>query len=341
MVIDRFTEEQKKAWDDFVFHHEEATFFHLMGWKEIIERVYGLQPFYLMAKTGERIEGVLPLFLMKHWLFGKKLISMPYAVSGGVCADTKQAEMMLIDEAVALSKQLNVDYLELRHVRERPGDLITRKTYFTFLIELNPEPEKVWNNIRKDSRRCIRRGLEQDMEIDMSCKDVKDFYRVYARGQRDLGTPVSSYRWIKQVFDAFPDNHRIARVRYQGKTIASLIIREFKKTVFPTIGYALKEYRQMYPFYVLFWKLIEEGCLKGFKWFDYGRSIPQSGTYQFKVHYGAQPVQLNYQYYYNNSKKLPDTSQSNPSRKRFARVWKRLPLSITNTLGPMIRKYYP
>ena len=341
MVIDRFTEEQKKAWDDFVFHHEEATFFHLMGWKDIIENMYGLKPFYLTAKTGERIEGILPLFLMKHWLFGKKLISMPYAVSGGVCADTKQAEMMLIDEAVALSKQLNVDYLELRHVRERPGNLITRKQYFTFLIELHSEPDPIFKRIRRKTRACIRKGLEQDIQMDMSNDDLEEFYRIYAQGQRNFGTPVTSYEWTKQIVQAFPENHRIARLRYNGQTIASILVREFKDTVYPIIGYALPEYRGMYPYHVLYWKMIEEGCHNGLKWFDFGRSIQESGTYQFKRQWGAEPVQLNYQYYSTGRKKIPDTNQANPKRKRFAGVWKHLPLPVANTLGPMIRKYYP
>jgi FemAB-related protein (PEP-CTERM system-associated) len=339
--IEQLKKSDEKVWDDYVMSHDGALFSHLMGWRDVVTNVYGLEPFYLAAKENGVLTGILPLFFMKHWYFGKKLISMPYAVSGGVCADSEQIESLLIERAITQAKDLNVDYLELRHFRESRGELVARDKYFTFLIELGENPDDVWKNIHRNTTRYIKRGLEQDFEIDMADDDVSDFYRVYARGQRDLGTPVSGYRWIKQLFDAFPENHRIARVRYQGKTIASVFVREFKDTLYPTVGYALKEYRNLYPFYTLIWKLIEEGCQRGFKWLDFGRSIKESGTYQYKIWWGAQPVPLHYQYHFHKTTKMFDTSQSNPIRKRFAKVWKKIPLPVANTMGPLIRKYYP
>jgi len=78
-----------------------------------------------------------------------------------------------------------------------------------------------------------------------------------------------------------PDNHLIANVRFQGKTIASILVREFKNTAYPTVGYALKKYRTMNPINLLYWNLMEEGCQKGLGWIDFGRSIKDSGSYQF------------------------------------------------------------
>jgi len=150
-----------------------------------------------------------------------------------------------------------------------------------------------------------------------------------------------SYEWINNLFVAFPKYHTIARLRYHGKTIAVLFVREFKNTISPTLGYGLQEYKNYYPFYTLIWKLIENSCERGIKWFDFGRSVQESGTFQFKTGWGAEPVQLNYQYYLHNKKKMPDTSQMNPKRKQFAKIWKMLPLAVANTLGPAIRKYYP
>ena len=40
-----------------------------------------------MVKEEGEIKGILPLFLMRSMLFGKKLVSVPFAPYGGVCAD--------------------------------------------------------------------------------------------------------------------------------------------------------------------------------------------------------------------------------------------------------------
>ncbi|MEA2075232.1 MAG: hypothetical protein U9O85_05815 [Euryarchaeota archaeon] len=43
-----------------------------------------------LAKENGEIKGVLPLFLMKSMLFGKKLVSVPFAPYGGVCLKSKR-----------------------------------------------------------------------------------------------------------------------------------------------------------------------------------------------------------------------------------------------------------
>ena len=57
-------ERDYQAWDEFVTHHPLGTPFHLMAWRKSIEATFGYRPFYLMAVEGERVRGVLPLFLV-------------------------------------------------------------------------------------------------------------------------------------------------------------------------------------------------------------------------------------------------------------------------------------
>ena len=48
-------------WDAFVGRCDESTFFHRAGWKEVIERAFGHRTHYLLAESGGKIEGILPL----------------------------------------------------------------------------------------------------------------------------------------------------------------------------------------------------------------------------------------------------------------------------------------
>jgi len=43
-------------------------------------------------KKESEIKGVLPLFLMRSVIFGKKLLSVPFAPYGGVCADNENVK---------------------------------------------------------------------------------------------------------------------------------------------------------------------------------------------------------------------------------------------------------
>src|SRR5690242_9016201 len=77
---------EEQAWDDFVRSSPSGSFFHLAGWKSVVERVLGRKCFYLTARRNGRITGALPISRARSRLFGDCLVSLPLAVYGGICA---------------------------------------------------------------------------------------------------------------------------------------------------------------------------------------------------------------------------------------------------------------
>ena len=65
----------------------------------MVEKTYKHKPVYLVAKEESEIKGVLPLFLMRSGLFGKKRDSVPFAPYGYVCTDNGTVEKALVGEA--------------------------------------------------------------------------------------------------------------------------------------------------------------------------------------------------------------------------------------------------
>ena len=300
MIIEELREKEEKAWDEFVAKNHNATFFHQIGWKRLVEKYYKLKPIYLIAKDGGKINGILPLFIIRNIFIGKCLISVPFSSLGGVCANSAIAKDTLISKAIELTKSLDCDYLELRNLKEENyRNLVKKNNYFTFRMQLNSDPETLWKNIRETNRRYIRKAKKNNLDIILYSKDFQKFYRIYSQGQRNLGTPIQDHKWLKNLFFNFPNNHSIAMAEYNGKTVAVFFMRYFKNTVSYIFGYSPNEYRSLYPNYIILWELIEDACRKGYECFDFGRSVKSSGTYFFKAGWGAKPLQLNHQYYLN------------------------------------------
>jgi hypothetical protein len=103
------------AWDAFARAHRLGSPFHLIAWKACIQESFGYAPYYLVAEEGESIRGVLPLFLVKSWIIGKALISTPFAVYGGVLADSAEVQGAFREEVERLADQLKVDFVEIRN----------------------------------------------------------------------------------------------------------------------------------------------------------------------------------------------------------------------------------
>jgi len=86
-------------WDAFVAGCGSATFFHRAGWQQVIAEVFRHRTHFLYAERDGRIEGVLPLARVRSLLFGDAMVSLPFAVYGGVAADTAEAADALEDAA--------------------------------------------------------------------------------------------------------------------------------------------------------------------------------------------------------------------------------------------------
>lgn len=83
------------------------------------------------------------------------------------------------------------------------------------------------------------------------------------------------------------------------------------------------------------------GWEHGYKIFDFGRSKQETGPFHFKRHWGFEPQALPYQYFLPKGGEIPNVNPSNPKFQPFIALWKRLPLSIANRLGPFLIKYLP
>jgi hypothetical protein len=88
---------------------------------------------------------------------------------------------------------------------------------------------------------------------------------------------------------------------------------------------------------LLYWETMRAACEEGFRTFDFGRSSRGSGTYRFKRQWGAQEEPL---YWYTIPSVRRPGAPPRADRAAFlAASWRRLPLAVTRSLGPHIRKY--
>ena len=92
-------------WEDFVASQSQATNYHQVGWKTIIERSFGHQTRYLMAMNDGVVVGILALAILKSRLFGRSMVSLPFLNYGGLLSITVQAEEALVSAASKLATE--------------------------------------------------------------------------------------------------------------------------------------------------------------------------------------------------------------------------------------------
>ncbi|MEQ1656019.1 MAG: FemAB family XrtA/PEP-CTERM system-associated protein [Nitrospira sp.] len=333
---------ENKVWDEFVRGAQGGSIFHTTKWKRVIERVFGFHSHYLAVSDGDRMVGCLPLFFVKNLIAGRALLSVPFGVEGGICASTDEASQLLFAEARTLADDLRADYVEFRHAHHSPLSLPLKELYVTFERELFPDLDKNMEAIPRKQRRMVRQGEKAGLRSTLEgIEGLNGFYDIYAESVRNLGTPVFPYRYFEAVMEELAAEAKILTVWYEGIRVGAVLTFFYGDRVMPFYGGALKAYRAHAVNDFMYWALMRLGCERGYRLFDFGRSKVGTGAYDFKRHWGFEPRPLPYQYYLRQGASLPNVSPTNAKLKPFIEIWKRLPLGITNLVGPRIIKYFP
>jgi len=336
LSVREYRVEDAARWESFVERCPSATFFHRIGWREILEDEFRHRAHYLVAERGSDLVGVLPLAQVKSRLFGHALTSLPFAVYGGPAADDAEAAQRLVEAAETLGRDLGVDHVELRHRKPFRDDWPRSDLYVTYRKEILPDDEANMLAIPRKQRAMVRKALGRGLagEIDA---DTRRFFALYADNVHRHGTPALSSSYFERLRAVFGDACEVLTVvDSKGKPVSGVLSFYFRDEVLPYYAGDLPEARELAANDFKYWDLMRRACERGVRVFDYGRSKRGTGSFDFKKNWGFEPSPLAYEYKLLRRDALPQNNPSNPRYAAFISLWRRLPIGIANRLGPLI-----
>ncbi len=346
---------EDSRWDSYVSRHAQGTHFHRSGWSRVVGETFRHQPHHLVVEQGRRWLGVLPLFLTRSPFLGRNLVSVPYAVYGGVLSDSDAAQAALLEHATRLGRELEVGYVELRHLELRPGERPRSPLYVTFRCELPEDPAAVMQSIPKKARaevRCARDPAAPAIEgkrresfgITVTPDgSVEELFALFAANKRRLGSPALPKRWFQGLVDEFGKAAVIHRaVEPGGRTLAAVMSFCFKDTVYAYYSGSLDDINDTGVNNWIYCAIMEWAVQQGYRRFDFGRSRADSGPARFKKNMGFQSEPLHYEYLLvAPGARMPDFHPSNPRLDLPRRMWSKMPIAVANRLGARLSRYLP
>ena len=334
---------EERLWDAFVDTRSDASLYHRSPWRKLIHDLFGHETLYLYAvnAAGDWV-GILPVVRLRSRLFGDYMVSMPYVNYGGALGLTAEIEAALMQEAGQSGQTAGVSHIEFRDSVGRAGAWKVRTDKVVMELTLPATHDELWNGFNPKLRAQIRRPQREQTEvIHGGAELLSQFYGVFARNMRDLGTPVYGQAFFAAIMAAFPASAHIVIVRHGQQPVAAAFLLGHRDRMEIPWASSLREYNQLGVNMLLYWEALQRAIAGGYKTFDFGRSSIDSGTYRFKKQWGAQPRQLYWHYWLAPGQDLPELTPSSPKYQLAIRAWKRLPLFLANRLGPHIVKNLP
>jgi len=337
----------KAQWDGYAVGHSGGAPYHAFAWLEAVHGAYGFTPAPLMAVRHGHVAGVLPLTRFRALGGRGRLVSVPYCDFGGPLADDGDVAARLVEEALRLAGHERLAGVEVR--RLAPEAEYSAKVVMRRDLPQGGDGEQraahlfrsFPSKLRSQARKPLRDGLSvRAGGIGL----LPDFYRVFTRNMRDLGSPAHSLEWFCRVVTGFGENARVTVVSGpSGEPLAAAVLLVHGGRAFVPWASSLKEYNRQNPNMLLYWDMLSFACRMGLAQFDFGRSTVGGGTYRFKRQWGARELGLSWESWSaaggRATERLGSSGPGNGWIGALARgVWRGLPLGAANWAGPRIRR---
>jgi FemAB-related protein (PEP-CTERM system-associated) len=327
------------VWKRSVEGLSQANLAHSAEWFTAIHAAYGHDPLYLAAEDDEGGFGILPAFIVRRPILGTVVTSMPFLDAGGPCSASPATARMLVDRLIEEARAIGARSVEVRCAERLQVATAPTEHKVNLVLPLAADPDCLWRQLDKGVRNQIRKAERSGLSIEMGgAENLAAFYDTFVVRMHDLGSPVHGPGFLRAVLESFGARARVVLVRKGGAAIGGLVALSFKDRLIVPWATCLQEYFPLCPNMLLYWETIRAACLEGHRRFDFGRSTRHSGTYRFKVQWGAREEPL---FWYTiplvPGRQRP--SNHGKSTVLLAKTWQRLPLVVTRHLGPRIRKY--
>ena len=341
LSIQKLTQDLEPEWNEYALKNG-ASIYHHTRWIHLIKKVFGHNSHHLIALDEGIVVGILPLVQLKSLLFGNFMVSMPYFNYGGIIADNDGVIHSLLKSANELSVKLACSHIEMRFDEMQSIELPVRTDKVTMLLDLPDNPNQLWQAIGSKRRAQVKRPIREGVEFLAGGAELLDeFYSVFSNNMRDLGTPVYSKNFFKEILKTFSSDSFIVIVRLSGEPVGTGFLLGHQGRLEIPWASTLRKYNRLGINMYMYWNILKFAIENNYATFDFGRSSKDAGTFKFKKQWGAVEKQLYWYYQLSGKENMPSLNPNNKKFKKAIFIWQKLPLCIANFLGPPIVKNLP
>lgn len=339
-----YAPDMQEAWDRFALSH--GTVFHSTAFRRILLESFDYQCGYraMVDDQSGEFRALLPLVIGRNLGLKRVAVSLPFVNHLDPCAADEESRQSVWSAISELQKKVQLTAVELR-LKNQDFNLQGWQSHMqnvTFVLPLLDSEEATLAQASASCRNHVRKTYKNDwFAVSFDPERLSDFYPVYVRRMKQLGSPAPSRDFFERFFRYLPENTVLLTVldKSGGRVVGGMLLLKDpgNATLYYPYGANLVEYNHRYLNNFMYWEAVRLGLRQGMKFLDLGRSPAGSGTYQYKLQWGARPEELQYLYRGNGGGKIgpPDREQLG----FLIELWKVLPDFITGPVGKKLIRY--
>jgi CelD/BcsL family acetyltransferase involved in cellulose biosynthesis len=285
--------DETAEWDRFVARHPLGLVYHLSAWTRVLETAFPhIQGRFLVLRDGGdgSIRAGLPVYTVKSWLLGRRVISVPFASFCDPLVSSAAEFDLLLPHLEQLQRSTKSRLLEVRLTRTA-GQLADRRFtlssgYKHHYLRLDTDCDSLFESFAKTSirqkiRKAANAGVTVEERTDEGCIEACHAILAETRMRRFL--PVMPYTFFQAVRRwLWPEYLKVFIASESGKPVACHLVLTFKDLWISEYSGDTAEARAGTN-QLLYWDTIRRAHAAGAKIFSFGRtSASNEGLLAYK-----------------------------------------------------------
>jgi len=291
---------ESMGWNDMLAAHPMGSVFQHTAFIRVICATFGqVQPYVLsLWDAKECCVGGLAICLVRSWLTGRRLVSIPFAFYADPVVRSPEDFRLLFQALLDLKKQERASYVEIKC--RNSEDILTRSGlmepvhyYRTYYVDLAAGLDAIWERFH---RSCVKQKISRAQRSGIHVRpaafdtDISAFHALLCSNRRQLGLPPQKPEFFRNIWrELVPSRLASFYVALTGdRLVGGLCTFAFKDTVFLAYIAADESLRTNGVGQLLVWTAIQDAAQRGFAIVDIGKTSPYAkGLTQYKKHLGG------------------------------------------------------
>jgi len=294
-LIDPLTDPR---WDQFVESHPYGWICHLSGWKRILEDSFKhLKGYYFVLLKKDRVEAALPVFEVRSWLRGDRLVSIPFATLCDPLVQNTNQMKSLFQSVITFFRSKPKSYIEIRSLYSNQllssfDEIKCGNVYAHHYLPLKGDLDGIKRRFHQKSvRSAINKAQRFSTYVFLAdhIDHLKTFYCLYFMTRKRLRLPPQPFMFFENIWkNYFPSKFQILIAEVNKRAIGGLAFFKYKNRFSTEFAGWDILYRSFNPNHLLYWEAIKIAHSEKFEIFDFGRtSYNNQGLMDFKKRWGT------------------------------------------------------
>jgi hypothetical protein len=291
-------ESEMAEWDAFVANHPLGLVYHTSAWCRTLvhgfPHITGHFPALREERTGRIVAG-LPAYVVRSWLLGNRVVSVPFASISDPLLSTAGDMDLLWPALCSLHHDARARKIEVRAVKsasllQLPG-AEAQPAFLHHYLPLAADPEELQKTFaRKSIRHALVRAVRNGVQVrrETGPDAVDKFYPHNLAARRRLGLPPLPLRFFTAMAEFCSRQFTVLTACKNDRVLGGLVALHFNGMLHIEYTGASDESDQLGAGKLLFWEAIRYAWELDCKAVSFGRTAAaNSGLVAFKKRWGA------------------------------------------------------